>query len=180
MSLAPGLQWGTWDKDSDLISFPNLQCLQAALKDITHSIDITYSLQGRLTYIPVTEEQPGDPSWFLSDERTVSSLSAITNRNVCHVCVETKDHAFNQYNTFMEKIFEHPNGSVVFPNKLKYFSDVLLYTDVIGRVYPSTYPAKKVDLQVFLMGTEKNNNSVFRFFKHTLCERRVLDLVKKF
>jgi len=189
MSLAPGLQWGTWDKDSDMISFPSFQNLQSALKEITRWLDISRALQLCLTFIPVTEEHPGDPPYFIVDKRSVSSLSFTTvfpNGVISRqVQVAAKDHTFNEDNLFIATIEEHSDGSVVFPNKLKYFSDVLLYTDIVQRVYPWAYPALKIDLQVLLMGTldrDRNtrDNPVFRFFKHTLCECRVLDLVKKF
>jgi len=190
--LAPGLQWGTWDKDSDLISFPNFQSIEAALKDIARWIlvSMSHECQRGLTNIPMTKKHPEDPSYFLIDARTVSSLKFVTevSRNgvVSHqVRATARDHGLYQNHFFITTIIEHSDGSVVFPNQLMYRSDVLRFTDIVQLVYPLTYPAKKVDLSTFLMGTldrdpKTKDNPVSRFFKHTLCERQVLNIVKKF
>lgn len=169
MSLAPGLQWGTLDKDTHTICFPNLQSLMDAFIEIT----MTTSILGRLILVPVTGEY--------AYQRTVLSLSFRTidrEAAFCRVRVDTRD--FFRVTPFISKIQQRPNGSVDFPNQLNSFDDTILYTDIVQRVYPSTYPAQKVDLSTFLMATQDQDSTVSRFFKHTLCERQVLNILKKF
>ena len=167
--LVPGYEWGSWDETKDVIRFPSKASLLHALQEID---DCMHRFDASTPYVDCS----GDPF----DAQMERIFYDDKHRKVV---IGVKEWCNDDFPSAMQTtVLYEPSGSAVFRNVMTYFFDSITYSNSIQNLYHFTYPSKKIELSPLLLGTLTQNQttSISRFFRHSLCERQVLNLVRMF
>ena len=172
------LDWGAIDNVFCFVYFPSKASLRAAMKEMS------YLMQHFVTDFPfsfATECWDSYLNKIFYNEKLQSIFLRIEDRYI-------DDERHHLYST----VYEKRDGSVFFSNVMTLYEDMNMepgeyppmgtidYAAVVNCLYRFTFAGQKPDLSTFLMGVNKPASSVFRFFKHPLCERQVLRFVQQF
>lgn len=166
---------GILDRRFCFVTFPNLDSLKQALKEMTHMM--AHFVWHFACMYEGTAQKPY-PQRIFYDARS---------QKICLIIGDREDRHIGELK--YSKVHQNVDGSVFFSNTMNPQIDPeedypnrssISYASIMIFLHRFTFAGQKPDLFTFLMGVNKPMSSVFRFFKHPLCERQVLRFVQQF
>ena len=166
---------GILDRRFCFVTFPSLGSLKQALKEMTHM------MAHFVCHFQCIYEGTG---WKSYPQRIFYDAWSQT---ICLIIRDREDRHI--YELKYSHVHQNLNGSVFFSNIMNPQIDPeedypnrssISFASIVIFLHQFTFAGQTTDLSTFLMGINNTVSSVFRFFKHPLCERQVLRLIQQF